>query len=111
MTRLLLGGVIGIAVLTAIPSTSAQAAGRSCPSYSSSVNPYKIRSMRVGGTTCAGGRGVIANWTQNCSVDHCTLGAYGCHARIISRPNRVSRLYCLAAGRFVIATFIGPVHV
>jgi hypothetical protein len=111
VTRLLLSGVLGIALWAAIPSTSAQAAGRSCPSYSSAVNPFEVRSMRVGGTTCAGGRGVIANWAQNCSVDHCIVGAYGCHARTISRHNQVSRLYCFAARRFVIATFLGPRNV
>lgn len=109
MTRLLLSGVIGIALLAAIPSTSAHAVGRGCRNYSSAVNPYHVRSMRVAGTTCGGGRGVIANWTQNCSADHCILGRYSCHARIISRRSQVSRLYCFARGRFVIATFVGPI--
>ena len=75
VARLLLSGVIGIAVWTAIPSASAQAVGRSCPSYSSAVNHYEVRSMGVGGTTCGGGRGVVTNWAQNCSADHCIVGA------------------------------------
>jgi hypothetical protein len=111
MTRVLLSGVIGIAVWMAIPSTPAQAIGRSCPSYSSAVNPYAVRGMRVGGTTCAGGRGLIANWAQNCSAAHCIVGPYNCQARIISRRNQVSWLTCLATGRFVVAFFLGPVNV
>jgi hypothetical protein len=109
MTRLLLGAIVGIVLLMAIPSTSAGAAGHGCRGFTSPATLYEVRNMRVGGrTTCAGGRGVIANWAQNCSAAHCIVGAYGCHARIISRISDVSRLYCFARGRFVIATFLRP---
>jgi hypothetical protein len=107
MKRLLLSAAVGIG-LAALPSAPAQAAGHGCPGYTNPVPRHEIRSMRVGRTTCAGGRGVIANWAQNCSARHCIVGAYGCHARTISRSNHVSRLYCFARGRFVIATLLSP---
>jgi hypothetical protein len=108
MKRLLLSAALGIALWPAIPSTSAQAAGHSCPNYIRPGKVHQVRSMRVGGTTCAGGKGVIANWAQDCPVHHCIVGAYDCHTRIISRRDNVSRFYCFAPGRFVIATFLGP---
>jgi hypothetical protein len=107
MKRLLLGAAVGVG-LGVLPSAPVQAAGRSCPSYSSAAINYEVRNIRVGGTSCGGGRGVIANWAQNCSVGHCIVGRYSCHTRTISRSNHVHRLYCFARGRFVIATFLGP---
>ena len=107
MKRLLVSAAV-VSGLAMLPSAPAQAVGRSCAGYTIPTPNYSVRNMRVGGTTCGGGRGVIANWTQNCSAHHCIVGAYGCHARSLSRFGRVSRLYCFARGRFVIASVLRP---